>query len=396
MKSSLAFPLLAALLAPAVRADVRRFSARLDGAQEVPPVTTAGLAEAELDVDASSGLVSVVGVYRGLESAATEAHLHAGARGQNGPILVPLAHSGGTDGTFLGHATLSGADLAALFAGDTYVNVHTIAHASGEVRGQVLPSSVRWTFGLDGSQMVPPVATPATGVCTLTIDPNTGEVQVAGSYQDLKGVALAAHLHGPADPGQNGPVLVQLTHTGGFSGTIRGSGVLSSTDTQEALAGRTYVVVHSIFAGGGEIRGQAVPSVLGTNFCVALPHSAGGPARIEATGSRLVSDMDFTLAAHELPANEIGYFLASRTIEPIYPVAGSAGRLCIGGGPIARFVHQAQDSGGPGAFRIALDLAHVPLDPPVAVQPGECWNFQAWFRDGASSNFTDAVSVVFE
>ena len=39
--------------------------------------------------------------------------------------------------------------------------------------------------------------------------------------------------------------------------------------------------------------------------------------------------------------------------------------------------------------------------PPPAQQvvlPGEVWNFQAWFRDNdprATSNFTDAVSVVF-
>ena len=400
MKKSLPLLLLVPLLAPAARADVRRFSARLDGAQEVPPVASGGLGAAELDVDAGSGLVSVVGDYRSLGSPAVAARLHAGAAGQNGPVLVDLLVSGGTNGAFQGHATLAPSDLQALLAGDTYVNVLTVAQPLGEVRGQALPASVRWTFGLDGSQMVPPVSTPATGICTLILDPSTGEVQAEGSYQDLKGVALAAHLHGPADPGQNGGVLVQLTHTGGFSGTIRGSGVLSPTDTQEALAGRTYVVVHSIFAGGGEIRGQAVPSVLGTSFCVALPHSGGGSARIEATGSARVSDLDFHLTARELPASQIGYFLASRTIEPVYPVVGSEGRLCIAGGPIARFAHQAQSSGSAGAFRIDVDLTAIPLDPPVAIQPGECWGFQAWFRDvvggGRTSNFTDAVSVVFE
>jgi hypothetical protein len=31
-----------------------------------------------------------------------------------------------------------------------------------------------------------------------------------------------------------------------------------------------------------------------------------------------------------------------------------------------------------------------------SVLPGETWHFQAWFKDGASSNFTDGLSVLFQ
>ncbi len=37
----------------------------------------------------------------------------------------------------------------------------------------------------------------------------------------------------------------------------------------------------------------------------------------------------------------------------------------------------------------------MPVNPPMPFQPGETWNFQAWYRDtGGTNNFTDAVSVL--
>ncbi|MCP3914016.1 MAG: hypothetical protein GY711_00490 [bacterium] len=57
-----------------------------------------------------------------------------------------------------------------------------------------------------------------------------------------------------------------------------------------------------------------------------------------------------------------------------------------------------QNSGSLGAFAIPIDLTAVPIanGPPIALQPGDTWNFQAWFRDvGNTNNFTDGVSVMF-
>ncbi|MEZ6020927.1 MAG: hypothetical protein R3F17_12725 [Planctomycetota bacterium] len=50
---------------------------------------------------------------------------------------------------------------------------------------------------------------------------------------------------------------------------------------------------------------------------------------------------------------------------------------------------------------MTLDLTQTPTPSvPVAVQAGETWNFQAWYRDfigGQSvSNFTDAISIAFQ
>ncbi len=60
-----------------------------------------------------------------------------------------------------------------------------------------------------------------------------------------------------------------------------------------------------------------------------------------------------------------------------------------------------QSSGAGGSVSIGraegLDLENLPLNvPPLSTSPGDTLNFQAWYRDlGASSNFTDAVSVTF-
>ena len=53
--------------------------------------------------------------------------------------------------------------------------------------------------------------------------------------------------------------------------------------------------------------------------------------------------------------------------------------------------------GEPGQETDDEGVLSDPERPPVAVQPGETWNFQCWYRDlGNSNNFTDAVSVTFQ
>ncbi len=50
------------------------------------------------------------------------------------------------------------------------------------------------------------------------------------------------------------------------------------------------------------------------------------------------------------------------------------------------------------SFSITLDLTMLPIPTGfVAVQPGDIYNFTAWYRDTFNTNnFTDAVSVTFQ
>jgi hypothetical protein len=85
---------------------------------------------------------------------ANAAHIHLGAKGQNGPVIYPLFTGPQKNGSFSGvlaegaltEANLTGpyqgksfADLVgAVLAGQCYVNVHTAANPNGEIRGQIL------------------------------------------------------------------------------------------------------------------------------------------------------------------------------------------------------------------------------------------------------------------
>ena len=73
--------------------------------------------------------------FRKLTGRAIAAHIHSGARGKAGPVIVPLCapcKSGAH-----GRVTVNASVLTALEAGRTYVNVHTPKNPNGEIRGQL-------------------------------------------------------------------------------------------------------------------------------------------------------------------------------------------------------------------------------------------------------------------
>ena len=137
-------------------------------------------------------------------------------------------------------------------------------------------------------------------------------------------------------------------------------------------------------------------SSIGTRYCdPARPNSTGAPAELWVTGSTALADDDADLVASSLPQHQFGYFLAGMSAGTTVP-PGSQGALCLIGGPIFRYSASVLSSGSGGAFGLEIDLQNVPGHG--AIQAGETWNFQAWFRDlnpGPTSNFTDAVSVTF-
>jgi hypothetical protein len=105
----------------------------LTGAEEVPPVSTSATGEGSFNIGSDGsvkGSVTTTGVQ------GTAAHIHQGARGQNGPVIVPLIKSGDTYSTPEG-AKLNEAQMSAYKAGNLYVNVHSAANKGGEIRAQL-------------------------------------------------------------------------------------------------------------------------------------------------------------------------------------------------------------------------------------------------------------------
>jgi len=106
---------------------------KLSGEQEVPPVSTAGTGSGSFRV-AEDGSVSGNVTTKNVPGNA--AHIHLGARGKNGPVIVPLTKNGDTYSVPDGRK-LTSAQLQSFKAGNLYVNVHSNQHKGGEVRAQL-------------------------------------------------------------------------------------------------------------------------------------------------------------------------------------------------------------------------------------------------------------------
>lgn len=140
-----ALALIAAIAVPAIagshgNTNATSLVATLTGAGEVPPVNTkmAGLAKVTIDVDKRLICYELIATGKRKPVAA---HIHEGASGVNGSVVVdfgtfgkPVARS--SEGCTRSVAKSVLAAIAANPAG-YYVNVHTGANPPGEVRGQL-------------------------------------------------------------------------------------------------------------------------------------------------------------------------------------------------------------------------------------------------------------------
>jgi hypothetical protein len=107
----------------------------LSGQEEVPPLSVPGSGSGSFRV-AEDG--TITGSVTTKDVAGTMAHIHRGAKGTNGPVIVPLDKSGDTYSVPAGRK-LTAAQIQDLKAGNLYVNVHTAKNKGGEVRAQLQP-----------------------------------------------------------------------------------------------------------------------------------------------------------------------------------------------------------------------------------------------------------------
>jgi hypothetical protein len=100
---------------------------------------------------------------------------------------------------------------------------------------------------------VPPNSSKGTGEATATLDTATKKLSYTVNYSGLTGPATMAHIHGPAAPGSNAPVVIPFQPP---TSPITGTATLTDAQMADLMAGRMYANVHTAANPGGEIRGQ--------------------------------------------------------------------------------------------------------------------------------------------
>jgi uncharacterized repeat protein (TIGR01451 family) len=130
-------------------------------------------------------------------------------------------------------------------------NLFVVSNTNGAVYEISAVAPQVYTATLNAAQEVPANNSTATGQATLTQYPD-GTGRLSLYFSGLTSAQLAAHIHGPAAPGVNAPVIINLP-TGSFS-DLQIS--LTSAQVQSLQAGLLYINVHSVNFPGGEIRGQ--------------------------------------------------------------------------------------------------------------------------------------------
>ena len=107
----------------------------LTGTEQVPPLNVPGTGSGSFRV-AEDG--TITGSVTTKDVQGTMAHIHRGAKGANGPVIVPLDKNGDTYTVPAGRK-LTPAQIEDLKKGNLYVNVHTNRNKGGEVRAQLQP-----------------------------------------------------------------------------------------------------------------------------------------------------------------------------------------------------------------------------------------------------------------
>ncbi len=136
---------------------------------------------------------------------------------------------------------------------------------------------------------------------------------------------------------------------------------------------------------------------IGDTICgPAVVNSSGSSARVIAEGSSVATDNDLTLTVTQLPVGQFGIFVTSLEENLILNPGGSDGHLCIASFGIGRYGSDVLQADAAGAVELGIDLSAVPLPTGTQiVMAGDTRYWQFWFRDGGSSNFSDAIAIDF-
>lgn len=347
----------------------------ISAAEVFPRTNSAATGAGQLTFNLTTGAVTGGVTLTGIT--ATLAHIHSGIAGTNGPVLVDFVQDGSDPNRWDAEAggVLTAEQVDALLAGQLYVNVHSAAHPSGEIRSQIKPQGIAVAIaGLDGGNVVPPVTNTADGFAAMTVDEaaNTATVHVQTTGADD---ATEAHVHNaPVGENASAPLLTLLKDPALASHWSLEQQTITPADRDAMANDRLYVDVHTPASPGGALRGQlsldaeiAEPTVTLTELQATIftPTCSGCHT---GGGASLPSSMNLSNAA----ASYAALVGIASTEQP------SLQRVNAGNPDASYLVHKIEGAAGITGER--MPLGGAPLDAALIA------DVRAWITAGALNN----------
>lgn len=226
-----------------------RFEVELSGSEVVPGPGADGSGAVTLSV-AAGGRACATLDLNGL-SGVTGVHIHAGAPGASGPVVLDLELTGtGDSGCVSGDPTAAVALIDR--PQDFYIQVHTGAHPGGAMRGQVAERT-SWSLALVGAEVAG--LGDADGFVTLDLEVSTsGRVCMSGYSAARITTVTSIGLH-RADPGSNGPLVANLTLEPDRTGCVVVDPLVAASRVL-AVPGGHYVQISTVQYPLGAVRAQ--------------------------------------------------------------------------------------------------------------------------------------------
>jgi hypothetical protein len=334
----------------------------------------------------------------------TNSNIHSQIAGSNGGVLA-YTETHISDGWRIRYyegwnwadgpgASVSGVDLQG-------VGCHEYGHALG--LGHT---------GVNGATMYPSISGSGVAARSINFDDKNGLKAVYGAASASKPHLDAFSVNGTSITvtgtdfsATNNEVWFTQFSTGGNGTPVKMLGIASNgtsmTFTIPANAGPGMIISKTSGSGHSSLSnsipydgsGSSGTGPIGDIYCMSNPNSTFQLAELAAEGSLDVSDNDVNFEVTLLPANQFGYFLLSDSQSNVPNFGGSSGVLCLGS-PLVRFAGNVLNSGATGEVMFSPDLTNLPGG--IVINPGETWNWQMWYRDGATSNTTGGMEITFQ
>jgi hypothetical protein len=213
----------------------------LSGASEVPANASTATGTVSGTYDKVSKQLLLTISFNGLAANASAAHIHKGAVGTNGGVVIGFSGvPAATSGSFTYTGTLTSTQETDLLAGLYYVNVHNASFPGGEIRGQLstacVANSYTWNPGNLSGQ-------------TVTVSPSTTQLYTVTASNTTTGCSSTATTTVTVNPrpvptiGSNTPVCagntLNLTSSGGTTYAWTSSNGFTSSAQNPTIANAT-------------------------------------------------------------------------------------------------------------------------------------------------------------